>query len=203
MALSATVKLPKLVSTTDYTLSLTAVATSEDTGTKRWFSARRASINPPSFDVAGTIETTGGTSTVTASTAGGFASVAVGDAVSLAPGNASGAVLSATTVATKVDDSTITLADAATNDGSGASTLRFDPPGITPTLYAIEERHTYSGGTIRVEIWKYLYDGTLGATAGTTANATSSEKIGEFTIPAGDYLDNLRVVRSNSDTVSL
>lgn len=203
MAITAAVILPKRTPSTQYNFSVATVAATEDTTNKTWFSARRATIDPPAFDLAGTITTAGGTTTITAAEPNGFAKVREGDAISLSANNTSGAALPATTVATKLDDNTITTTDDATNDGTGESILSINPAQITPTLYAIEERHFYTGSSIRVELWGYEYDGSLGSTNGTAVNATNSRKLAEFTIDAASFLDKVRVTRTNLDSVTL
>jgi hypothetical protein len=203
MPLPASVALPKATSNTTYTFNITDVTTVENSGERSFFSARRASINPPSFTVSGTVNTSGGTTTITAALANGFANVQVGDAITTAPGNTSGATVASTTVATKADNNTITLTDAASADGTGATSLSIDPGTITPTLYAIKEVLNFAGPSLTVEVWIFEYDGSLGSTPGSELNETRTRKVAEYSIDAGAFLDTCRVVRSNQDSVAL
>ena len=151
------------------------------------------SIDPPSFTVASC--TTSSSSAIVTTTGNGFSSVRVGDVVT-----GTGIVTSpATTVSAKTNNNSITLSQNAS--AAGTVTLTFDPPAITPTVYALRVRHSKAGTTFGLAIDLMTYDGSLSGTDGTAINATKTTSL----IPADgqlvqvnidSFLTNLRVPQS-------
>ena len=151
------------------------------------------SIDPPSFTVASC--TTSSSSAIVTTTGNEFLSVRVGDVVT-----GTGIVASpATTVSAKTNNNSITLSQNAS--AAGTVTLTFDPPAITPTVYALRVRHSKAGTTFGLAIDLMTYDGSLSGTDGTAINATKTTSL----IPADgqlvqvnidSFLTNLRVPQS-------
>lgn len=144
-------------------------------------------IDPEDFDVEDCVlnETT----TVTTS-GNGFANVKVGDSV------AGAGIPGSTTVASKTNDNTIVLSDAATD--SDTVTLTFDPPSIDPTLYGIRVQLSVSGNVMSVTTTGYKYSGSLGDQAGDTTNASASKILGRDTIDLDLFLTQARIARTNN-----
>ena len=151
------------------------------------------SIDPPSFTVESC--TTSSSSAIVTTTGNKFSSVRVGDVVT-----GTGIVASpATTVSAKTNNNSITLSQNAS--AAGTVTLTFDPPAITPTVYALRVRHSKAGTTFGLAIDLMTYDGSLSGTDGTAINATKTTSL----IPADgqlvqvnidSFLTNLRVPQS-------
>jgi len=194
MAINLELVRPKSVTTNAQNTDLSVGTVVEvDTATEESFfiPITLASVDPPSFTVASSV-TTNASATVT-TTGNGFAKVQVGDAVT------GTGIAASTTVSAKTNDNAITLSQNAT--ASGTVTLTFDPPAITPTVYALRVKHSKAGSSFGITVDLMTYDGTLCGTAGTAANAT---KITSF-IPANgqpiqvnidSFLTNARVPQS-------
>jgi hypothetical protein len=143
-------------------------------------------IDPASFTVASCVlnETT----TVT-TVNNGFIDVKEGDVVS-----GTGIPVGAT-VATKTNNNTIILSEAAT--ASSTVTLTFDPPSIDPTLYGIQLHCSVSGNVMSIRTTGYKYDGHLGDQAGTINNASAFKVLGRDTIDLDVFLSQARIARTN------
>lgn len=131
-----------------------------------------ASITPATFNVSGCNITTG-SATITTTTANGFASVRVGDVVTVSSG---GGTIAANTVTAINSTTSITISVNATASSTTANStvLTFAPPAITPTTWGIRLLYEKKGSVVVIRPTLYLYDGTLGGTAGTPANATTT-----------------------------
>jgi len=136
-----------------------------------------ASITPATFNVSGCNITTG-SATITTTTANGFANVRIGDVVTVSSG---GGTIAANTVTAINSTTSITISVNATAPSTTANStvLTFTPPAITPTTWGIrllyEKRGSATDASRTIIVIRptlYLYDGTLGGTAGTPANAT-------------------------------
>jgi hypothetical protein len=148
------------------------------------------SIDLLSFTVASC--TTINANTTVTTTGNGFSTVRAGDVVT-----GTGIVTSpATTVSVKTNNNSITLSQNAT--AAGTVTLTFDPPSITPTIYALRVRHSKAGSAFGLTIDLMTYDGLLSGIDGSPANATKITSL----IPADgqlvqvnidSFLTNLRV----------
>lgn len=159
-----------------------------------------SSITPPSFTVAGSNLLTSST-TVSTNVANGFASVRVGDVVTV--GSGGGTLAGGTTVASIVSTTSIVLSSAPTANSTTANstTLSFAPPAITPTVLAIRLSYTKNGSVISVQPSLFLYNGSLGGTVGTALNASavvnlidSGGNIPSFDLDA--FYNTIRVARS-------
>ena len=182
---------PKSVTTNAQNTALSVGAVVEiDTSTEESFfiPINLASTDPPSFTVANST-TTSGSPTVT-TTSNGFQNVQVGDVVT------GSGIAASTTVTAKANNNTITLNNNAT--ASGTVMLTFDPPAATPTMYALKVTHTKAGSVFGLAVTMYTYDGSLGGTAGTAANASKTIKLSStdgqlVQINMDLFLSNLRV----------
>lgn len=145
-----------------------------DTGTEesQFIPFTHASITPATFNVSGCNITTG-SATITTTTANGFASVRVGDVVTVSSG---GGTIAANTVTAINSTTSITISVNATASSTTANStvLTFAPPAITPTTWGIQLLYEKKGSVVVIRPTLYLYDGTLGGTAGTPANATTT-----------------------------
>lgn len=131
-----------------------------------------SSITPSTFTVSG-CNLTNGSATITTTTANGFAGVRVGDVVTVSSG---GGTIAANTVTTINSTTSITISVNATASSTTAnsSVLQFAPPAITPTVWGIRLLYVKNGSVVTIRPTLYLYDGNLGGTAGTAANATAA-----------------------------
>lgn len=198
MAVSISVNRPKLNPTNSYDISLATGSTAEvDSLSEESFyiPIRTGSIDPDSFTVA-SCTTTNNSTTVT-TTSNGFLNVKVGDAVT-GTGIAGG-----TTVSAKASNTSITLSANAT--ASGTVTLTFDPPSLQATLVAVKVKMVKSGDAQKLtpSVTLYVYDGSLGSTAGTDSNATASYTLvpQEGASPVLDvnaFLNKIRVFQTNT-----
>ena len=169
----------------------TAVETDTPTEQSFFIPVTLASTDPPPFTVPNSI-TTSGSPTVT-TTGNGFVGVKVGDVVT------GTGIATSTTVTAKTDNNTLTLNNNAT--ASGTVTLTFDPPAVTPTMYALKVTHAKAGSVFGLTLALYTYDGSLGGTVGTAANASKAIKLvttdGQpIQINTDLFLSNLRVPQS-------
>lgn len=143
--------------------------------------------DPAAFSVGGTVTTSG--SNILTTTNNGFVNVAVGDAVSGAgiPANA--------TVAAKTNDNAIELSANAT--ASATITAAFDPPAITPTIFAIKLNVKSAGSAINITPEVHKYDGSLRGVAGTAVNSKEKTVLQSVSIDLDSFLTNCRVARIN------
>ncbi|MBO3459941.1 hypothetical protein G7B40_040150 [Aetokthonos hydrillicola Thurmond2011] len=194
MAITLELTRPKLV-TTNAANSAISVGTVVETDTSQedsfFIPINLASTDPPAFTVSSST-TTSGSNTVT-TTNNGFSGVKVGDVVT------GTGIAASTTVTAKTDNNTITLNNNAT--ASGTVTLTFDPPAVTPTLYALKVTHTKAGSVLGLNVTLYTYSGTLGGTAGTATNAAKTINLAStdgqpVQINMDTFLTNLRVPQS-------
>jgi hypothetical protein len=158
-----------------------------------------ASITPATFNVSGCNITTG-SATITTTTANGFASVRVGDVVTVSSG---GGTIAANTVTAINSTTSITISVNATASSTTANStvLTFAPPAITPTTWGIRLLYEKKGSVVVIRPTLYLYDGTLGGTAGTPANATTTINLvdSQGNVPSVDLdalYNTIRVGRS-------
>ncbi len=194
MAVTLELTRPKSVTTNAAPASI-SVGTIVETDTAQeesfFIPINLASTDPASFTVAN-CTTTSGSPTVT-TTGNGFANVKVGDVVT------GTGIAGSTTVTDKANNNTITLSNNAT--ASGTVTLTFDPPAVTPTLYGLKVQHTKAGSVFGLVVTLYTYDGSLGGTAGTAANASKTIKLAStdgqpIQVNIDSFLTNLRVPQS-------
>jgi hypothetical protein len=182
---------PKSVTTNAQNTALsigTVVETDTSTEESFFIPVNLASTDPPSFTVANSTTTSGSNQITT--TNNSFQNVQVGDVCT------GGGIAASTTVTAKANNNTITLNNNAT--ASGTVTLTFDPPAVTPTMYALKVSHTKAGSVFGLAITLYTYDGSLGGMAGTAVNATKTIKLAstdgsQVQINADSFLNNLRV----------
>jgi hypothetical protein len=184
-----TLQIPKSVTTNNFDASLTAgTAVEVDTGVEEstFIPIRLGSINPPTFTVANAV-TTNGSATVT-TTGNGFLYVRVGDPV------AGTGIAGGSTVAAKASNNSITLSANAT--ASGTVTLTFDPPAVTPTVFAIKVLYRSSSANFTVVPIIYVFDGTNPGTV-TESNAIATYPLitadkSPISVDFSNYLTNLR-----------
>ncbi|OKH14867.1 hypothetical protein NIES592_08295 [Fischerella major NIES-592] len=194
MAITLELTRPKSV-TTNAANSVLSVGTVVETDTAQeesfFIPIGLASTDPPSFTVANSTTTSGSNQVTT--TNNGFSNVKVGDVVT------GTGIPASTTVTAKANNNTITLNNNAT--ASGTVTLTFDPPAVTPTLYAVKITHSKAGSVFGLNVALYTYDGSLGGTAGTAANASKTINLAStdgqpVQIDMDSVLTNLRVPQS-------
>lgn len=175
---------------TQLSVSTAKIVETDSTTEESFFIPIISEFNPPSFTVTSCI-TTNASATVT-TTGNGFLNVRVGDVVT-----GTNIVSSPpTTVSAKTNNNSIILNQNA--NASDTATLTFDPPAITPTVYALRVRHLKAGSTFGLTVDLMTYDGSLGGIDGSVSNA---DKITNL-IPADgqliqinidSFLTNLRV----------
>lgn len=158
-----------------------------------------ASITPATFNISGCNITTG-SATITTTTANGFANVRIGDVVTVSSG---GGTIAANTVTAINSTTSITISVNATASSTTANStvLTFAPPAITPTTWGIRLLYEKKGSVVVIRPTLYLYDGTLGGTAGTPANATTTINLvdSQGNVPSVDLdalYNTIRVGRS-------
>lgn len=158
-----------------------------------------ASITPSSFNVSGCNLVLGNT-TITTTTANGFASVRVGDVITVSSG---GGTIAANTVTAVNSTTSITLSVAPSADSSSANStvLTVTPPAITPTAWGIRLTYVRSGSVVSIRPTFFLYDGSLNGAAGTPNNASASINLvdSQGNIPSIDldvFYTAIRVARS-------
>jgi hypothetical protein len=194
MAITLELTRPKSV-TNNASPSVVSIGTVVETDTAQeesfFIPINLASTDPPSFTVTGSITTSGSNQVTT--TGNGFQNVKVGDVVT------GTGIAASTTVSAKTNNNTITLNNNAT--ASGTVTLTFDPPAVTPTLYALKVTHAKAGSVFGLNVALYTYDGTSGNTVGTAANASKTISLAStdgqpIQINIDSFLTNLRVPQS-------
>lgn len=158
-----------------------------------------ASITPSSFNVSGCNLVSGNT-TITTTTANGFASVRVGDVITVSSG---GGTIAANTVTAVNSTTSITLSVAPSDNSSSANStvLTVTPPAITPTAWGIRLTYVRSGSVVSIRPTFFLYDGSLNGAAGTPNNASASINLvdSQGNIPSIDldaFYTAIRVARS-------
>jgi len=130
-----------------------------------------ASITPTAFDVSG-CNLIATNTTITTTTANGFASVRVGDVITVSSG---GGTVAANTVTAVNSTTSITLSVAPTAGSTSANStvITVTPPAITPTAWGIKLTYVKSGSVVSIRPTFFMYDGSLNGTAGTPANASA------------------------------
>ena len=158
-----------------------------------------ASITPSSFNVSGCNLVSGNT-TITTTTANGFASVRVGDVITVSSG---GGTIAANTVTAVNSTTSITLsvAPSANSSSADSTVLTVTPPAITPTAWGIRLTYVRSGSVVSIRPTFFLYDGSLNGAAGTPNNASASINLvdSQGNIPSIDldaFYTAIRVARS-------
>lgn len=158
-----------------------------------------ASITPSSFNVSGCNLVSGNT-TITTTTANGFASVKVGDVITVSSG---GGTIAANTVTAVNSTTSITLsvAPSANSSSANSTVLTVTPPAITPTAWGIRLTYVRSGSVVSIRPTFFLYDGSLNGAAGTPNNASASINLvdSQGNIPSIDldaFYTAIRVARS-------
>lgn len=158
-----------------------------------------ASITPSSFNVSGCNLVSGNT-TITTTTANGFASVRVGDVITVSSG---GGTIAANTVTAVNSTTSITLsvAPSANSSSANSTVLTVTPPAITPTAWGIRLTYVRSGSVVSIRPTFFLYDGSLNGAAGTPNNASASINLvdSQGNIPSIDldaFYTAIRVARS-------
>ena len=176
-------------------------ATEVDTGSEEsyFLPFTHASITPPSFNVSN-CNITSGSNIITTTTANGFASVRVGDVITVSSG---GGTIAANTVTAVTSTTQITISVNATANSTSAnsSVITVAPPAITPTTWGIRLTYVKSGSVVTIRPALFLYDGSLGGTAGTAANATTVINLtdAQGNVPSVDldtFYNTIRVSRS-------
>lgn len=157
------------------------------------------SITPSAFNVA-SCNLVSGNTTITTTTANGFASVKIGDVVTVASG---GGVIAANTVTAVNSTTSITLsvAPSANSSSANSTTLTITPPAITPTTWGIRLTYVKSGSVVSIRPTLFLYDGSLNGVAGTVANASTVINLvdAQGNAPSVDldaFYSNIRVGRT-------
>jgi len=193
---------PKSVPTNATNASITAGSVVEvDTGSEesQFFPFTHASITPGTFTVSN-CNISNGSAIITTTTTNGFSNVRVGDVVTVSSG---GGTIAANTVTAINSTTSITISVNATAASSTAnsSVLQFAPPAISPTTWGIRLLYQKSGSVITIRPTIYFYDGSLGGTAGTVANATTAINLTDSSgnVPSIDldaFYNAIRVSRS-------
>lgn len=186
---SLALEIPKSVTTNTFNAALTAgTAVEVDTGLEEstFIPIQLGAINPGTFEVANSVTTNGSATVTTANN--GFLHVRIGDPVT------GTGISGGTTVAAKASNNSITLSANAT--ASGTVTLTFDPPEVTPTVFALKVVYQSSNSSFVVQPTIYVFDGTKAGTV------TESDAIATYPLSTADkrpisidfatYLTNLR-----------
>lgn len=193
---------PKSVTTNTTNATITPGSAVEvDTGVEesQFIPFTHSSITPNTFTVSG-CNLTSGSATITTTTANGFASVRVGDVATVSSG---GGTIAANTVTAINSTTSITISVNATAPSTTAnsSVLQFAPPAISPTVWGIRLLYIKNGSVVTIRPTLYLYDGNLGGTAGTAANATAAINLVDAqgvtpSIDLDTFYNTIRVGRS-------
>lgn len=193
---------PKSVTTNTTNATITPGSAVEvDTGVEesQFIPFTHSSITPNTFTVSG-CNLTSGSATITTTTANGFASVRIGDVVTVSSG---GGTIAANTVTAINSTTSITISVNATASSTTAnsSVLQFAPPAISPTVWGIRLLYIKNGSVLTIRPTLYLYDGNLGGTAGTAANATAAVNLVDAqgvtpSIDLDTFYSTIRVGRS-------
>jgi hypothetical protein len=193
---------PKSVTTNSTNAVINAgTAVEVDTGSEEsyFLPFTHASITPSAFNVAG-CNLVASNTTITTTTANGFASVRVGDVVTVDSG---GGTISANTVTAVNSTTSITLsvAPSASSSSANSTTLTITPPAITPTTWGIRLTYVKSGSVVSIRPTLFLYDGSLNGAAGTAANASTIINLvdAQGNAPSVDldaFYSNIRVSRT-------
>lgn len=158
-----------------------------------------ASITPSSFTVAN-CNLVASNTTITTTTPNGFASVRIGDVLTVASG---GGTIAANTV-TAINSTTsitVSVAPSANSTSANSTTLTVTPPAITPTTWGIRLTYVRSGSVVSIRPTFFIYDGSLNNVAGTTSNASASINLvdsqGNFpSVDLDAFYTTIRVARS-------
>jgi hypothetical protein len=193
---------PKSVTTNSTNAVINAgTAVEVDTGSEEsyFLPFTHASITPSAFNVAG-CNLVASNTTITTTTANGFASVRVGDVVTV---NAGGGTIAANTVTAVNSTTSITLsvAPSVSSSSANSTTLTITPPAITPTTWSIRLTYVKSGSVVSIRPTLFLYDGSLNGAAGTAANASAVINLvdAQGNSPSVDldaFYSNIRVSRT-------
>lgn len=158
-----------------------------------------ASITPSAFNVSG-CNLVASNTTITTTTANGFAAVRVGDVITVSSG---GGTIAANTVTAVNSTTSITLSVAPTASSTTANStvITVTPPAITPTAWGIRLTYVRSGSVVSICPTFFLYDGSLNSTPGTASNASASINLvdSQGNIPSIDldaFYTAIRVARS-------
>lgn len=193
---------PKSVTTNTTNATITPGSAVEvDTGVEesQFIPFTHSSITPSTFTVSG-CNLTNGNAVITTTTANGFANVRMGDVVTVTSG---GGTIAANTVIGINSTTSITISVNATASSTTAnsSVLQFAPPAISPTVWGIRLLYIKNGSVVTIRPTLYLYDGNLGGTAGTAANATAAINLVDAqgvtpSIDLDTFYNTIRVGRS-------
>ncbi len=158
-----------------------------------------ASITPSAFNVSN-CNLVASNTTITTTTADGFASVRVGDVITVSSG---GGTIAANTVTAVNSTTSITLSVAPTASSSSANStvITVTPPAISPTTWSVRLTYVKSGSVVTIRPTLFLYNGSLGGTAGTAANASVAINLvdSQGNLPSVDldaFYSTIRVARS-------
>jgi hypothetical protein len=196
---------PKSVTTNTTTAVITAGTAVEVEGAgvtaeeSYFLPFNHGNITPSTFTVAN-CNITSGSATITTTTSNGFANVRVGDVVTVTAG---GGTIAANTVLSvnSVTSITITVNATVSSTTANSSTIQLAPPVISPTMWGIRLLYQKSGSVITIRPTIYFYDGSLGSTIGTVANATTAINLTDSSgnAPSIDFdafYNAIRVTRS-------
>lgn len=193
---------PKSVTTNTTNASISAGSAVEtDTAQEEsyFLPFTHAAITPPTFNVA-SCNLVASNTTITTTTPNGFASVRVGDVITVASG---GGTVAANTVTAVNSTTSITLsvAPSASSSSANSTTITVTPPQITPAVWAIRLTYVKSGSVVSIRPSLFLYDGTLGNTTATAANAATvvnlADAQGNFpSVDLDAFYNTIRVGRS-------
>ena len=158
-----------------------------------------ASITPPTFNVSN-CNLVATNTTITTTTSNGFASVRVGDVITVSSG---GGTIAANTVTAINSTTSITVSVAPTvsSTTTNSTVITVTPPAIAPTTWGVRLTYVKSGSVVTIRPTLFLYDGSLGGTAGTAANASVSINLvdPQGNVPSVDldaFYNSIRVSRS-------
>jgi hypothetical protein len=158
-----------------------------------------ASITPSAFNVSN-CNLVASNTTITTTTVDGFASVRVGDVITVSSG---GGTIAANTVTAVNSTTSITLSVAPTASSTSANStvITVTPPAITPTTWGVRLTYVKSGSVVTIRPTLFLYNGSLGGTAGTAANASVAINLvdSQGNLPSVDldaFYSTIRVARS-------
>ena len=193
---------PKSVTTNSTNAVITAgTAVEVDTGIEEsyFLPFTHSSITPTAFNVSN-CNLVASNTTITTTTANGFASIRVGDVITVSSG---GGTIAANTVTAVNSTTSITLsvAPSVASTSANSTVITVTPPAITPATWGIRLTYVKTGSVISIRPTFFLYDGSLNGATGTAANASASINLvdSQGNTPSIDldaYYNNIRVARS-------
>ena len=196
---------PKSITTNVTTATITAGTIQEfnavgvNAEEAQFFPFNHASVTPATFTVSN-CNLVASNQTITTTTPNGFASIRLGDVITVSSG---GGTIAANTVTAINSTTSITLsvAPSVSSTSANSTVITVTPPAITPTVWGIRLLYQKSGSVITIRPTLYFYDGSLGSTVGTPSNAVTALNLVDSqgnppSIDLDAFYNGIRVARS-------